>query len=126
MHEPVVVLYVIARSESGIEKWKKVCHSTYPPSLPPSPNLVSSIDSSVKAPLSSSPPPGYVYAQQPQVVVMQQPVLGNPPGDQFVMSLFTVFCCFMPLGLIALIKSIEVISPVLPQALVIHTVKCKM
>jgi hypothetical protein len=47
-----------------------------------------------------------VYTQQPQVVV-QQPVLDNPPGDQFIMSLFTTFCCFMPFGIIALIKSME-------------------
>ena len=52
-------------------------------------------------------PPAYVYTQQPQVVV-QQPVLDNPPGDQFIMSLFTTFCCFMPFGIIALIKSMEV------------------
>ena len=56
---------------------------------------------------SGSPPPSYVYTQQPQVVV-QPPVLDNPPGDQFIMSLFTTFCCFMPFGIIALIKSIEV------------------
>ena len=56
---------------------------------------------------SGSPPPSYVYTQQPQVVV-QPPILDNPPGDQFVMSLFTTFCCFMPFGIIALIKSIEV------------------
>lgn len=57
--------------------------------------------------VKSDPPPPYVYTQQPQVVVRQQ-VLDNPPSDQFVMSLFTTFCCFMPLGIIALIKSIEV------------------
>lgn len=33
---------------------------------------------------------------------------GPPANDYFVMSVLTVFCCFMPLGLVALIKSIEV------------------
>ena len=54
---------------------------------------------------SPSPP---VYTQQPTMVVVQAPIMGNPPGDQFMMSLFTTFCCFMPLGIIALIKSVEV------------------
>ena len=53
------------------------------------------------------PPPAYT-AQQPPVVYQQPVVLDNPPGDQFMMSLFTTFCCFMPLGIIALIKSAEV------------------
>ena len=33
---------------------------------------------------------------------------GPPAKDYFVMSILTIFCCFMPLGLVALIKSIEV------------------
>lgn len=33
---------------------------------------------------------------------------GPPPNDYFVMSILTLFCCFMPLSLVALIKSIEV------------------
>ena len=40
--------------------------------------------------------------------------LGPPPKDYFVMSMLTLLCCFMPLGLVALIKSIEV-----------HTFKCR-
>ena len=60
-----------------------------------------------------SPPP---YMEQPRVVMQPQPiVLDNPPGDQFMMSIFTTFCCFMPLGLIALIKSMEVC---------LHTYRC--
>ena len=35
---------------------------------------------------------------------------GPPANDYFVMSVLTLFCCFMPLGLVALIKSIEVLS----------------
>ena len=31
-----------------------------------------------------------------------------PPDDQLVMSVFTTTCCFMPLGLLALLKSLEV------------------
>ena len=58
--------------------------------------------------MESGSPPAYVYTQQPQVVVQQQQVFGNPPGDQLIMSIFTTFCCFMPLGIIALIKSMEV------------------
>ena len=33
---------------------------------------------------------------------------GPPAKDYFIMSILTIFCCFMPLGLVALIKSIEV------------------
>lgn len=61
-------------------------------------------DQPLKDPRSSTPPPAYVYTQQQTVT--RRPTY--PPGDQFLMSLFTVFCCFMPLGIVALIKSVEV------------------
>lgn len=64
-------------------------------------------DQPLKGARSSSPPPAYVYTQQ-QPAVVQQPVKGNPPGDQFLMSIFTIFCCFMPFGVVALVKSVEV------------------
>ena len=35
---------------------------------------------------------------------------GPPANDYFIMSVLTLLCCFMPLSLVALIKSIEVMS----------------
>ena len=66
-------------------------------------------DSLVPDKVASLPP----YSGPPQVTFVQQPMMqevgvGNPPGDQLIMSIFTIFCCFMPLGIIALIKAMEV------------------
>ncbi len=41
----------------------------------------------------------------PQAVA---PPGGVPPNDYFVMSILTLLFCFWPLGIVALIKSIEV------------------
>ncbi len=52
-------------------------------------------------------PPAYTAAP-PTVVYQPTVVSAAPPDDQLVMSLFTTFCCFWPLGMFAIIKSIEV------------------
>ncbi|CAI8054300.1 Proline-rich transmembrane protein 1 [Geodia barretti] len=67
-------------------------------------------DKRASPPAYSGPPPpqAVVYQQpQPQYAVVQPGYTGYPPGDQLYMSIFTILCCFMPFGIIALIKSIE-------------------
>jgi hypothetical protein len=53
----------------------------------------------------ASPP---AYPEEATVKHFKPRYAGYPPGDQLYMSVFTVFCCFMPFGIVALIKSIEV------------------
>ena len=61
---------------------------------------------------SAGAPPSYgaTEGDQPaRVVYVQAPRQpGSPAKDYFGLSLFTLLCCFWPLGLIALIKSVEV------------------
>ena len=40
---------------------------------------------------------------------MQQPIPeGSRPPDYLVLSIFSIICCFWPVGVIALLKSVEV------------------
>ncbi|XP_064406227.1 proline-rich transmembrane protein 1-like [Halichondria panicea] len=81
---------------------------------------VESVPLSSKQEEAGGPPPVYpqqpvVYAQQPVVYVtqaQQAPPGGVPPKDYFVMSILTLLFCFWPLGIVALLKSIEVRSAV--------------
>ncbi|XP_064406231.1 proline-rich transmembrane protein 1-like [Halichondria panicea] len=69
---------------------------------------------------AGGPPPVYTVTQQP-VVYAQQPVVyvtqaqqavaspgGVPPKDYLMMSIVTLLFCCWPIGIIALLKSIEV------------------
>lgn len=45
-----------------------------------------------------------------QPVIMQPPQLSEPmPPDYLPLSIFTLLCCFWPLSVFALIKSLEVL-----------------
>uniref|UniRef100_A0A1X7SZ65 Proline-rich transmembrane protein 1 n=1 Tax=Amphimedon queenslandica TaxID=400682 RepID=A0A1X7SZ65_AMPQE len=61
-----------------------------------------------KKKLLEEPPPGYtpgppVYYTQPQQPIPE----ASFPNDYLILSLFSIICCFWPVGVIALLKSIE-------------------
>ena len=74
--------------------------SLYPPSAP------------ANAGKEGAPPSYGTEVNQPTRVVYvqapRQPEIGPPVNDYFGLSLFTLLCCFWPLGLVALLKSVEV------------------
>ncbi|XP_064406229.1 proline-rich transmembrane protein 1-like [Halichondria panicea] len=72
--------------------------------------LVESVPLTSKQEEAGGPPP--VYPQQPVVYVSQQAIappsgVPRPPNDYLVMSIMTLLFCFWPLGIVALLKSIE-------------------
>ena len=61
----------------------------------------------------------YVCVYKYIYLVLLQP--GSPAKDYFGLSLFTLLCCFWPLGLVALIKSVEVrVCPCLILNIILH------
>ena len=53
---------------------------------------------------SQGPP---AYASQPGIVVVPQGPAQPQPPDYLFLSVFTILCCFWPLGLVGLLKSME-------------------
>jgi hypothetical protein len=55
-------------------------------------------------------PDDKVHLMQPPAVTVQGAPPAMQPPDYFVMSIFNILCCFWPLGIVALLKSLEVRS----------------
>ena len=64
---------------------------------------------SVLPPYSDAPPPAHMVGSGPVMspsIIRQQTVF--IPKDYFGLALFVTVCCFLPLGIVALVKSSDV------------------
>ncbi|XP_074657440.1 uncharacterized protein LOC141910640 isoform X2 [Tubulanus polymorphus] len=65
------------------------------------------------------PPPGYAgqftaHQMYPHstMIVTQPQILSNPPNDHLALAIYLLICCCWPLGIVAVIKSMDVRSAV--------------